>query len=51
MRKNDDGTILVVEPYDGAPGKEAGMRKNDVIVTVNGDSVADQDLNSVVAKI
>ena len=51
VRKNDDGTILVVEPYDGAPGKEAGMRRNDVIVTVNGESVADQDLNSVVAKI
>ena len=51
VRKNDDGTILVVEPYDGAPGKEAGMHKNDVIVTVNGESVADQDLNSVVAKI
>ena len=51
VRKNDDGTILVVEPYDGAPGKEAGMRKNDVIVTVNGESVADQDLTSVVAKI
>lgn len=51
VRKNDDGTILVVEPYDGAPGKEAGMRKNDVIVTVNGEAVADQDLNSVVAKI
>lgn len=51
VRKNDDGTILVVEPYDGAPGKEAGMRKNDVIVTVNGESVADQALNSVVAKI
>ena len=51
VRKNDDGTILVVEPYDGAPGKEAGMRKNDVIVTVNGESVADQNLNSVVAKI
>lgn len=51
VRKNDDGTILVVEPYDGAPGKEAGMRKNDVIVTVNGESVADQDLNSVVARI
>ena len=51
VRKNDDGTILVVEPYDGAPGKEAGMRKNDVIVTVNGESVADQELNSVVAKI
>lgn len=51
VRKNDDGTILVVEPYDGAPGKEAGMRKNDVIVTVDGESVADQDLNSVVAKI
>lgn len=51
VRKNDDGTILVVESYDGAPGKEAGMRKNDVIVTVNGESVADQDLNSVVAKI
>ena len=51
VRKNDDGTILVVEPYDGAPGKEAVMRKNDVIVTVNGESVADQDLNSVVAKI
>lgn len=51
VRKNDDGKILVVEPYDGAPGKEAGMRKNDVIVTVNGEAVADQDLNSVVAKI
>ncbi len=51
VRKNDDGNILVVEPYDGSPGKEAGIRKNDVIISVNGEAIADKDLSNIVARI
>lgn len=51
VRKNDDGTINMVEIYDGSPAKDAGLQPNDAIVSVNGTSVADLDLNSVVADI
>lgn len=51
VRKNEDGTIKVVETYEGAPGKEAGMRANDTIIAVNGISVLDRDLESVVTQI
>lgn len=51
VRKNDDGNILVVEPYEGSPGKEAGIRKNDVIISVNGEAIADEDISDIVARI
>lgn len=51
VRKNEDGTILVVEPYDDSPGKEAGMRADDLIISVNGESVLDKDISTVVALI
>lgn len=51
VSKNSDGTILVVEPYDNSPGKEAGMLAGDIIISINGESVTDIDLNAAVAKI
>ncbi len=51
VRKNDDGNLLVVEPYEGSPGKEAGIRKNDVIISVNGEAIADEDISDIVARI
>lgn len=49
VSKNDDGTIRVVLPYKNSPGSEAGMQIGDSITKVNGESVIDRDLNSVVA--
>lgn len=51
VSKNDDGTIKVVMPYENAPGREAGMLVGDTIVKVNGVSVIDRDLDSVVKDI
>lgn len=51
VRKNDDGTVLVVEPYEGSPGKEAGLVANDLIISVNGESVIDRDISMIVAQI
>lgn len=51
VRKNDDGTVLVVEPYEGSPGKEAGLAANDLIISVNGESVIDRDISMIVAQI
>lgn len=51
VSKNDDGTIKVVMPYPNCPGSDAGMQIGDAITKVNGESVIDRDLNTVVADI
>jgi carboxyl-terminal processing protease len=51
VRKNEDGSVKVVEPYDGSPAKEAGLLVDDAIIAVNGKSVLDMDLSNVVAEI
>lgn len=51
VRKNDDGSIKVVEPYKGAPGDKAGLKVDDAIVAVNGKSILNIDLSTVVAEM
>lgn len=51
VSKNEDGTIRVVNPYDNAPGSKAGMKAGDAITKVDGISVIDRDLSSVVAEM
>lgn len=51
VSKNDDGTIKVVLPYKNCPGSDAGMQIGDAITKVNGISVLDRDLTTVVADI
>ncbi len=43
------GYIKIVKPYENAPAFEAGIRANDFITEIDGESVLGMDLNSAVA--
>ena len=46
-----DGTILIEECYEGSPGSAVGLRKNDIITMVDGESVKEMSLTDVVDRI
>lgn len=45
------GQPTVLRPLDDSPAMKAGMKKNDVIVSVDGDSVRGADIDMVASKI
>lgn len=45
------GVITMVKPFKGAPGYEAGILPNDILVKVNDIEVTGMDLTAVVAMI
>lgn len=45
------GVITMVKPFKGAPGYEAGILPNDILVKVNGEEVTGVDLTEVVGMI
>lgn len=45
------GVITMVKPFKGAPGYEAGILPNDILVKVNGVEVTGVDLTEVVGMI
>lgn len=40
-QNSDTGDIVIVNPFDGAPAKEAGIKPGDIIVDIDGTSVVD----------
>jgi len=46
-----NGGVTIVAPYDGSPAQRAGLHPGDVIVQVEGQSVAGQSLSEVVSKV
>ena len=50
-QKNEDGTVLIVEPYEDAPAYKAGIRKGDCVTKVDGKDVTDMDISSATALI
>ncbi|MFA5309673.1 MAG: S41 family peptidase [Dehalococcoidales bacterium] len=46
-----EGKIIIVAPIAGAPAEKAGIKKNDVILAVNGESTEGQTQDMVVSKI
>lgn len=46
--EQQDNKIVVVAPIDGSPAKAAGVKAGDVVVSVNGQSVAGKTLDQVV---
>lgn len=45
------GIITIVNPFEGAPAANAGIKKDDILFKVEGEEVTGQDLNMVVAKL
>jgi carboxyl-terminal processing protease len=46
-----EGKIVIVTPIAGAPAEKAGLKKNDVVIEVNGESVEGMSLDVVIGKI
>ena len=47
----ETGEVKVVRRYEGAPGAEAGLQPEDVLIQVNGESVSGMELSEVVDKV
>ena len=48
---NEDGQLIVIAPIEGGPAMNAGIGPGDVILEVNGESIADLSLLEIVALI
>lgn len=48
---NDDGTVRIVDVYDGTPASEAGLESEDLLIRINGVSYEGLDLNSFLNNI
>ena len=47
----EGGTAKVISPIDGTPAARAGLQPGDAIVTVNGESIHDMDIDRVVDRL
>ena len=48
---SSEGTITVTEPMEGSPAEKAGIKKDDIIIAVNGEEVTDQNISGMSNKI
>lgn len=46
-----DGNVVVVSPIKGSPAEKAGIRSQDILLSVNGESLDGLELNVAVSKI
>lgn len=51
VRENEEGFTVIVRPIDGQPADEAGLLAGDVVIAVNGESVAGKVLEEVISLI
>lgn len=51
MTQDVAGNVVVIEPIEGSPAEAAGLKANDYIVEVDGESVIGQDTAKVSSKI
>jgi carboxyl-terminal processing protease len=46
-----NGKIIIVSPFKHSPAEKSGLKPNDEIVSIDGESMAGKDLNDAVLKI
>jgi carboxyl-terminal processing protease len=46
-----DGEILIVAPIDGTPAQRAGIQPGDIIVAIDGTTVANEGLQQTIARM
>ncbi len=46
-----EGSIVIVAPLEGSPAEQSGVRAQDIIVSIDGQSTIDMGLNEAVSKI
>lgn len=51
LGKNSDDDIIIVSPISGFPAEKAGLRPQDVVIAVNGESTTDMSIDEAVSKI
>jgi carboxyl-terminal processing protease len=51
LGKNKDDNLIIVAPISGFPADKAGLRPQDIIVAVNGESASDMSIDEAVSKI
>lgn len=51
LGKNADDQLIIVSPIAGFPASKAGLRPQDVIVSVNGTSTSDMAIDEAVSRI
>ena len=50
MYQNNDGNIVVLMPIEDSPAEEAGLKSGDIIVSINGESCLEMDINVASSK-
>lgn len=51
MYEDTDGNIIVLMPMEGSPAEEVGLQENDIILSINGESCSEMDINEASSKI
>lgn len=47
----ENGKIIIVSPFKHSPAEKSGLKPNDEIISIDGESMAGKDLNDAVLKI
>jgi carboxyl-terminal processing protease len=51
LGKDTQGNLIIVAPIDGTPASKAGLRPQDVIVSINGTTTSGMSIDDAVSKI
>ncbi len=51
VRMREDGRLMIVEPFDGQPAKEAGLRSGDIILEADGVVLEGMNVNEAISYV